>query len=387
METDKSTRSRGIIIKQGDTPEPVLTHCKGCSKLSSFDWVDDTPKTLQNYDIVEVQFKNTRKAFFRNANQLHLNKGDIIAVEASPGHDIGVVSLTGWLVLRQLKKLNIDPESTEFKKIYRKAKPVDTEKWLEAIALEHTTMIKARGLAENLKLNMKIGDVEYQGDKTKAIFYYIADERVDFRELIKILAEEFKIRVEMRQIGARQEAGRIGGIGSCGRELCCSTWVTNFISVTTNSARVQEISLNPQKLAGQCSKLKCCLNYELDCYVDARKDFPETNIPLETKDATFYHLKTDIFNRTMWFSSSPDLAVNVTPVPVDRVIEIVEMNKKGIRANRLVEERLEQPLEKIKLDYHGVIEEGSLTRFDERSQPKKKKKKHKPRNPDNNVQS
>jgi len=387
VETDKSTRSRGIIIKQGDTPEPVLTHCKGCSKLSSFDWVDDTPKTLQNYDIVEVQFKNTRKAFFRNANQLHLNKGDIIAVEASPGHDIGVVSLTGWLVLRQLKKLNIDPESTELKKIYRKAKPVDTEKWLEAIALEHTTMIKARGLAENLKLNMKIGDVEYQGDKTKAIFYYIADERVDFRELIKILAEEFKIRVEMRQIGARQEAGRIGGIGSCGRELCCSTWVTNFISVTTNSARVQEISLNPQKLAGQCSKLKCCLNYELDCYVDARKDFPETNIPLETKDATFYHLKTDIFNRTMWFSSSPDLAVNVTPVPVDRVIEIVEMNKKGIRANRLVEERLEQPLEKVKLDYHGVIEEGSLTRFDERSQPKKKKKKHKPRNPDNNVQS
>lgn len=387
METDKSTRSRGIIIKQGDTPEPVLTHCKGCSKLSSFDWVDDTPKTLQNYDIVEVQFKNTRKAFFRNANQLHLNKGDIIAVEASPGHDIGVVSLTGWLVLRQLKKLNVDPESTELKKIYRKAKPVDTEKWLEAIALEHATMIKARGLAESLKLNMKIGDVEYQGDKTKAIFYYIADERVDFRELIKLLAEEFKIRVEMRQIGARQEAGRIGGIGSCGRELCCSTWVTNFISVTTNSARVQEISLNPQKLAGQCSKLKCCLNYELDCYVDARKDFPETNIPLETKDATFYHMKTDIFNRTMWFSSSPDMAVNVTPVPVDRVIEVMEMNKKGLRASRLVEERLEQPLEKVKLDYHGVIEEGSLTRFDERSQPKKKKKKHKPRNPDNNVQS
>ncbi|NOU16747.1 MAG: hypothetical protein HOO91_04235 [Bacteroidales bacterium] len=374
-------------MKQGDTPEPVLTHCKGCSKLSSFDWVDDTPKTLQNYDIVEVQFKNTRKAFFRNANQLHLNKGDIIAVEASPGHDIGVVSLTGWLVLRQLKKLNVDPESTELKKIYRKAKPVDTEKWLEAIALEHATMIKARGLAESLKLNMKIGDVEYQGDKTKAIFYYIADERVDFRELIKLLAEEFKIRVEMRQIGARQEAGRIGGIGSCGRELCCSTWVTNFISVTTNSARVQEISLNPQKLAGQCSKLKCCLNYELDCYVDARKDFPETNIPLETKDATFYHMKTDIFNRTMWFSSSPDMAVNVTPVPVDRVIEVMEMNKKGLRASRLVEERLEQPLEKVKLDYHGVIEEGSLTRFDERSQPKKKKKKHKPRNPDNNVQS
>lgn len=387
METDKSTRSRGIIIKQGDTPEPVLSHCKGCSKLSSFDWVEDTPKTLQNFDIVEVQFKNTRKAFFRNANQLHLNKGDIIAVEASPGHDIGVVTLTGWLVLRQLKKLNIDPESTELKKVYRKAKPVDTEKWLEAIALEHTTMIKARGIAENLKLNMKIGDVEYQGDKTKAIFYYIADERVDFRELIKILAEEFKIRVEMRQIGARQEAGRIGGIGSCGRELCCSTWVTNFISVTTNSARVQEISLNPQKLAGQCSKLKCCLNYELDCYVDARKDFPETNIPLETKDATYFHLKTDIFGRIMWYSSAPDSAVNITPVPVDRVKEIIEMNKKGQRASRLVEEKQELATDAVKLGYHGVIEEESLTRFDERSQPKKKKKKHKFRKPDNNAQN
>ena len=387
METEKSTSSRGVKIKQGNTPEPVLYHCKGCLKLSSYDWVEDTPKTLQEYDIVEIQFKNTRKSFFRNANQLHLKKGDIVAVEASPGHDIGVVSLTGWLVLRQLKKLNIDPESTELKKVYRKAKPVDIEKWLEAITLEHTTMIKARGIAENLKLNMKIGDVEYQGDKTKAIFYYIADERVDFRELIKILAEEFKIRVEMRQIGARQEAGRIGGIGSCGRELCCSTWVTNFVSVTTNSARIQEISLNPQKLAGQCSKLKCCLNYELDCYVDARKDFPETTVPLETKDATYYYLKTDIFKRLMWFSSDPDSAVNMTPVPMGRVKEIIEMNKKGIRAEKLVDETHAAPVERVVLDYHGVIEEESLTRFDERSQHKKKKKKHKHRRPDNNVQS
>ena len=385
METEKSTSSRGVKIKQGNTPEPVLYHCKGCLKLSSYDWVEDTPKTLQEYDIVEIQFKNTRKSFFRNANQLHLKKGDIVAVEASPGHDIGVVSLTGWLVLRQLKKLNIDPESTELKKVYRKAKPVDIEKWLEAITLEHATMIKARGIAENLKLNMKIGDVEYQGDKTKAIFYYIADERVDFRELIKILAEEFKIRVEMRQIGARQEAGRIGGIGSCGRELCCSTWVTNFVSVTTNSARIQEISLNPQKLAGQCSKLKCCLNYELDCYVDARKDFPETTVPLETKDATYYYLKTDIFKRLMWFSSDPDSAVNMTPVPMGRVKEIIEMNKKGIRAEKLVDETHAAPVERVVLDYHGVIEEESLTRFDERSQHKKKKHKH--RRPDNNVQS
>jgi len=387
VETEKSTSSRGVKIKQGNTPEPVLYHCKGCLKLSSYDWVEDTPKTLQEYDIVEIQFKNTRKSFFRNANQLHLKKGDIVAVEASPGHDIGVVSLTGWLVLRQLKKLNVDPESTELKKVYRKAKPVDIEKWLEAITLEHATMIKARGIAENLKLNMKIGDVEYQGDKTKAIFYYIADERVDFRELIKILAEEFKIRVEMRQIGARQEAGRIGGIGSCGRELCCSTWVTNFVSVTTNSARVQEISLNPQKLAGQCSKLKCCLNYELDCYVDARKDFPETTVPLETKDATYYYLKTDIFKRVMWYSSDPDSSVNMTPVPLGRVKEIIEMNKKGIRADKLVDESQVAPAERAVLDYHGVIEEESLTRFDDRSQHKKKKKKHKHRRPDNNVQS
>lgn len=384
MEIDKSSRSRGIIVKQSEGVEPVLNHCPGCSKLSSYDWVEDFPQTLQNYDIVEIQFKNTRKVFFRNANQLHLCKGDIVAVEASPGHDIGVVSLTGWLVLRQLKKLNIDPETTEFKKVYRKAKSVDTEKWLESIALEHTTMIKARRIAENLQLNMKIGDVEYQGDKTKAIFYYIADERVDFRELIKILAEEFKIRVEMRQIGARQEAGRIGGIGSCGRELCCSTWVTNFISVTTNSARIQEISLNPQKLAGQCSKLKCCLNYELDCYVDARKDFPETIVPLETKEATYYYLKTDIFNRIMWYSSDPSSSVNLTAVPVERVIEIVELNKKGIKANRLVEVKQDSVAEPQKLGFHNVIEEESLTRFDERSQHKKKKKKHK-RKPDTNA--
>jgi len=385
VEIEKSSRSRGIIVKQSETSEPIATHCKGCSKLGSYDWVEDFPKTLQNYDIVEVQFKNTRKVFFKNANQLHLTKGDIVAVEASPGHDIGVVSLTGWLVLRQLKKLNIDPVTTEFKKVYRKSKPVDTEKWLEAISLEHTTMIKARKLAENLQLNMKIGDVEYQGDKTKAIFYYIADERVDFRELIKILAEEFKIRVEMRQIGARQEAGRIGGIGSCGRELCCSTWVTNFISVTTNSARVQEISLNPQKLAGQCSKLKCCLNYELDCYVDARKNFPETNVPLETKEATYYHLKTDIFNRTMWYSSDPSSSANLTSVPVDRVIEIIELNKKGIKANKLVDIRQETVSEVQKLGFHNVIEEESLTRFDERGIQKKKKKKHKFRKPDNNA--
>ncbi len=379
MEIEKGRESRGILVTSSNPTEPVVRHCEGCSKLSSFDWAEKFPKTIQNYEIVEIQFKNTRKVFFRNSNLLHLRKGDIVAVEASPGHDIGVVSLTGWLVLRQLKKVGLEPESTEFKKIYRKAKPVDIEKWLEAMAQEHTTMIKARRIAENLNLSMKIGDVEYQGDKTKAIFYYIADERVDFRELIKILADEFKIRVEMRQIGARQEAGRIGGIGSCGRELCCSTWVTNFVSVTTNAARVQEISLNPQKLAGQCGKLKCCLNYELDCYVDARKDFPETNVPLETTDATYYHIKTDVYKRVMWYSSNPEFVANLALIPVERVLEIIELNRKGIKVNRLVEPEELRPEKQASLGYSNVIEEESLTRFDEKSAQHKKKRKHKHR--------
>ena len=232
-----------------------------CSKLDTFDWLDNIPDPIQKIDVVEVRFKNTRKEFFVNVNGLRLKKGDIVAVEASPGHDIGVVSLIGEIVKIQLRKHHISPDKQEFKKIYRKAKSADLEKWYEATSLEVSTMLETRKVAADLKLEMKIGDVEYQGDRTKAIFYYIADERVDFRELIKILAEKFKIRIEMRQIGARQEAGRIGGIGSCGRELCCSTWMTNFVSVTTNSARYQEISLNPQKLAGQCGKLKCCLNY------------------------------------------------------------------------------------------------------------------------------
>ncbi|PLX10030.1 MAG: hypothetical protein C0594_05465, partial [Marinilabiliales bacterium] len=265
----------------------------GCNKLDVFDWLEDISFTPSDFELVEVRFKNTRKTIFKNVNLLPMKVGDIVAVEASPGHDIGIVSLAGPLVLKQAKKLNINPEKTELKKIYRKAKDTDVEKWKEAMALEHETMIIARKIADDLKLSMKIGDVEYQGDRTKAIFYYIADERVDFRELIKKLAEQFKVRVEMRQIGARQEAGRIGGIGSCGREICCSTWITNFVSVTTNSARHQEIALNPQKLAGQCGKLKCCLNYELDCYLDAQEGLPNKNIPLEIIEGIAYHQKTD----------------------------------------------------------------------------------------------
>ncbi|MFA8435932.1 MAG: stage 0 sporulation family protein [Marinifilaceae bacterium] len=360
-------------------------NCGGCAsnkkdhrllagKLDVHDWLSDVPESALCPDIVEVKFKNTRKGFYANANNIRLNRGDVIAVEASPGHDIGIVTLTGDLVREQMRKQNLDPKSSELKKVYRKAKPVDVEKWHEAIALEHRTMIKARQISADLKLDMKIGDVEYQGDKTKAIFYYIADDRVDFRQLIKVLAEQFKIRVEMRQIGARQEAGRIGGIGPCGRELCCSTWITNFVSVTTNAARYQEISLNPQKLAGQCGKLKCCLNYELDCYIDAQKDFPSTNIPLETKDGIAYHQKTDIFKRVMWYSFDKFASVNLVQLSVDRVKEIIRLNKKGVKVDKLVNG--ENKMESKVLDYENVVGQDSVNRFDKKK-PKSNKRRPK----------
>ena len=264
------TDNEDIQGQSGDEVRmPEIKYKPGENKLDSFNWLKEIPFTTDENEIVEVRFKNTRKGFYRNVNALRLEVGDVVAVEASPGHDIGRISIVGHMVNEQLKKLKIYQPAEDLKKVYRKAKAVDVQKWEEAKKLEITTMLRSRKIAEELKLNMKIGDVEYQGDKTKAIFYYIADVRVDFRQLIKVLADEFRIRVEMRQIGARQEAGRIGGIGSCGRELCCATHITNFISVTTTHAKYQELSLNPQKLAGQCSKLKCCLNYELDCYVDA----------------------------------------------------------------------------------------------------------------------
>jgi len=311
----------------------------GCAKLEAFNWLQNLPSHPEDTDLVEVRFKNTRKAYFRNQNQLRLRLGDIIAVEASPGHDIGIVSLTGELVVRQILKNNISPDSDDLKKIYRKAKPVDIDKWKDAIALEHDTMIKSRSIADKLKLNMKIGDVEYQGDRTKAIFYYIADERVDFRELIKVLADEFKVRIEMKQIGARQEAGRIGGIGSCGRELCCSSWMSSFVSVTTSSARYQEISLNPQKLAGQCGKLKCCLNYEVHCYLDAQKGFPEKSIVLETEKGPAYHQKTDIFRQVMWYTydQADEGATNLVPLSIERIHEIIRINKSGKKVADLTE--------------------------------------------------
>ena len=376
---EKSICSRGIIVTEAEGGESSVCQNNGCAKLSTHDWLNDIPTPPIETDIVEIQFKNTRKAFYRNVNSLSLKKGDVVAVEASPGHDIGTITLIGWLVNRQMAKTGVKPEETEFKKVYRKAKPVDIDKWLESISLEYNTMIRTRQIVNDLGLNMKIGDVEFQGDKTKAVFYYIADERVDFRELIKILAEEFQIRVEMRQIGARQEAGRIGGIGSCGRELCCSSWINNFVSVSTNAARVQEISLNPQKLAGQCGKLKCCLNYELDSYVDARKDFPRTNIALETRDAIYYHQKTDIFKRIMWYSSDSSSAVNLTPVPIDRVKEIIAQNNKGVKPIKLVEQ-VPVADQKVEYGYGSVIEQDSLTRFDEKKRnPSKKRRKGKRR--------
>ena len=283
-----------------ESVSPDLSYKPGYNKLDSYNWLHELPGCSEENDIVEVRFKNTRKGFFKNVNSLNLQTGDIVAVEASPGHDIGRVSMTGCLVRLQMKELRMPLQVEEMKKVYRKARPVDLQKWEEAKMLETPTMLRSRQIAEELKLNMKIGDVEYQGDKTKAIFYYIADERVDFRQLIRVLAEEFRVRIEMRQIGARQEAGRIGGIGPCGRELCCSTFITNFMSVTTTHAKYQELSLNPQKLAGQCGKLKCCLNYELDCYVDAQKSFPPKDIPLETKEGTAYFQKMEVHKGLFW---------------------------------------------------------------------------------------
>ena len=347
---------------------------KGCSKttdqkLDTFDWLCDIPESTSATDLLEVTFKNTRKGYYRNTNDLTLEKGDIVAVEATPGHDIGTVSMTGQLVLMQMKKYHIDQTRTEIKRIYRKARPNDMEKYEEFKAKEHDTMLKARKIAEDLKLNMKIGDVEYQGDGNKAIFYYIADERVDFRELIKVLADTFHVRIEMKQIGARQEAGRIGGIGPCGRALCCSAWMTKFSSVATSSARYQEISLNPQKLAGQCAKLKCCLNFEIDAYVEAQKSIPDRNITLETKDGTFYHFKTDVFGGIMQYSSAPNMAANIVSIPVERVKEIIALNKQGIKVDSLLESSEEERV----IDYGNVVGQDSLTRFDK----KKKKKKNK----------
>lgn len=351
----------------GEEPKmPDIKYKPGCNKLDSFNWLKDMPVKAGTDDIVEIRFKNTRKGFYRNVNDLRLEIGDVVAVEASPGHDIGRVSMTGNLVREQMKKLKIHPSSEDLKKVYRKAKAVDIQKWEEARKLENTTMLRSRKIAEELKLNMKIGDVEYQGDKTKAIFYYIADERVDFRQLIKVLADEFRVRIEMRQIGARQEAGRIGGIGSCGRELCCATHITNFVSVTTTHAKYQELSLNPQKLAGQCSKLKCCLNFEVDCYVDAQKSFPSREIPLESLECTAYFYKMEVHKGIYWYTTDPNSTANLIALPVNRVREIQALNRTGKKVDKLnnLEESLDQ--KPVSAD---LLQNNSLTRFDPKEKP------------------
>lgn len=337
--------------------------CKSCGRqdkqLNTYDWLADIPGNAEESDMVEVQFKNTRKGYFRNSNKIPLEKGDIVAVEATPGHDIGVVTLTGRLVPLQMRKANIKSEA-DIKRIYRKAKPVDMDKYNEAKAREHSTMIRARQIALDLNLNMKIGDVEYQGDGNKAIFYYIADERVDFRQLIKVLADAFHVRIEMKQIGARQEAGRIGGIGPCGRELCCATWMTSFVSVSTSAARYQDISLNPQKLAGQCAKLKCCLNYEVDCYVEAQKRLPSKEIELETKDGVFYFFKADNLSNQITYSTDKSIPANLVTISGRRAFEVIGLNKRGIKPESLLEEtHRTEPKKPVDL-----LEQESLTRFD-----------------------
>ena len=346
-----------------------------CSKLHSFNWLEDIPGGYAESDLVEVQFKNTRKGYYRNTTNLPLEVGDMVAVEASPGHDIGMVTLMGKLVELRLRKAEGPKVKTEeIRRIFRKARPADMEKYHEARAREEDTMIRARRIADSLKLNMKIGDVEFQGDGNKAIFYYIADERVDFRQLIKVLAETFKVRIEMKQIGARQEAGRIGGIGPCGRPLCCSQWMTSFVSVATNAARSQDISLNPQKLAGQCAKLKCCLNFEVKTYIEASKKLPPRDVRLETADATFYHFKTDIFKRLITYSTDKSIPANLVTISADRVFKIIELNKAGQKPLSLVPD--DDKKEKPKADFGDILGgEDDISRFDKK---KRKRKKNKP---------
>ena len=341
-------------------------------QLNTCDWLADVPGNAESTDLVEVQFKNTRKGYYHNVNGLDLKKGDIVAVESTPGHDIGIVTLTGRLVMLQIKKANLK-SAEDIKRIYRIAKPVDIEKYEEAKSREHDTMIQSRQIAKGLNLQMKIGDVEYQGDGNKAIFYYIADERVDFRQLIKDLAAAFHVRIEMKQIGARQEAGRIGGTGPCGRELCCATWMKNFVSVSTNAARFQDISLNPQKLAGMCAKLKCCLNYEVDGYVEAGKKVPNRDIVLQTMDNDYHLFKSDILTGIIAYSTDKNMAANMESVTTQRAQEIIEMNQNGEKPLSLLEnDKAKAP------KTHKDLLEDDINRFD--SSKRKKKTKSKNRN-------
>ena len=346
-----------------------------CGKMPVFNWLSNMslPSGQKPFNILEVRFKNGRKEFFLNKHNLSIQMGDTVAVEGSPGHDIGIVSLKGELVRLQMRKKKVAEDSEEVKVLYRHASETDIEKWVLARERESAAMYKAREFASSLKLDMKIGDVEFQGDNIKATFYYTSEGRVDFRELIKLMAEEFKVRIEMRQIGTRQEAQRMGGIGSCGRELCCSTWLNDFRSVSTSAARYQQLSLNPQKLAGQCGKLKCCLNYELDMYVEALKGFPDTNLNLKTKKGEAFQQKMDIFRRKVWYSYKSDPS-RFIELNLDKVQEIVSLNKKEDFPESL-EMYVQTYIEVAKPDYENVVGQDSITRFDKKSSSKKSNKK------------
>ncbi len=345
-------------------------------QLNTYDWLADVPGNADTTDLVEVQFKHTRKGYYHNVNNLPLKKGDIVAVEANPGHDIGVVTLTGRLVKMQIKKANLKSED-DIKRIYRLARQIDMDKYREAKAREHETMIESREIAKGLDLKMKIGDVEIQGDGQKAIFYYIADERVDFRQLIKDLAAAFHVRIEMKQIGARQEAGRIGGTGPCGRELCCATWMKNFSSVSTAAARFQDISLNPQKLAGMCAKLKCCLNYEVDDYIEHGRRLPSREVILQTLDADYFFFKSDILAGLVTYSTDKRIAANLETITAERAKQVIEMNRRGEKPESL------QPDNQTK-EAKGPVDllaDGDIHRFDKSKKKKKKKVAQKPSKP------
>ena len=361
--------SRGCTVTRNEKDELNCTYRRGCCKLEDYDWLQGVTQN-QFADIFEVRFKNTRKGFYVNASNQSIKMGDMVIVEAQSGHDLGIVTLEGPLVGRQMRCKGIDPETVELKKIYRRAKQLDIEKWQEAIAREQETMIRARQIAVELGLEMKIGDVEFQGDGTKAIFYYIADGRVDFRQLIKVFAEEFRIRIEMKQIGARQEAGLIGGLGVCGRELCCANYITNFKSITTTAARCQDLSLNPQKLAGQCGKLKCCLNYEVEAYMDARSRIPKVSEPLELEDGQAFLMKTDILRELMYFSYDKSSLSNLYALRADEVREIIKMNRNGIRP-----ESLKVEPEPAAPEFVTSVGDDSITRFDQTKSRRKKKGK------------
>ncbi len=367
--------SRGCTVtRDSESGEYDCNYRQGCCKLEAYNWLKGVNQE-QYKDLFEVRFKNTRKGIYINASGQGIKTGDLVVVEAANGHDLGIVTLEGPIVGRQMKCKGVDMETTVLRKIYRRAKPFDITKWQEAIARERDTMIQARRIAAELGLDMKIGDVEFQGDGTKAIFYYIADGRVDFRQLIKVYAEEFRIRIEMKQIGARQEAGLIGGLGVCGRELCCANYITNFQSISTSAARVQDLSLNPQKLAGQCGKLKCCLNYEVSNYMDAQTRIPKVTEPLEFEDGLVYLVKTDILQEMMYFSYEKGSLTNVYPLTASEVREIIMMNRNGERPDSLKSDP-----EPLGPQFISAVGDDSITRFDK---PKKQKSRNRNRNRDN----